>query len=53
MDDFYGLCSGNPGRQSDSEITIFKNGGGAHLDLAVALYIKNVFDQVNLRASNR
>lgn len=53
VDDFYGLCSGNPGRQSDAEITIFKNGGGAHLDLAVAVYIKNLFDKANLRASKR
>ena len=26
-------------RESDDEITIFKNGGGAHLDLMVAKYI--------------
>ena len=26
-------------RESDNEITIFKNGGGAHLDLMVAKYI--------------
>ena len=26
-------------RKSDDEITIFKNGGGAHLDLMVAKYI--------------
>ena len=47
IDDFYGLCSGNIGRKNDSEITIFKNGGGAHLDLAVALYIKKLFEIVS------
>lgn len=36
LDDFYGLVAGNSGRRSDTEITIFKNGGGAHLDLMVA-----------------
>ncbi|MBU25613.1 MAG: ornithine cyclodeaminase [Gammaproteobacteria bacterium] len=53
VDDFYGLCCGNPGRQRASEITVFKNGGGAHLDLAVATHIKNLLDEENLRASNR
>jgi len=28
-----------PGRTSDSDITVFKNGGGAHLDLMIARYI--------------
>ncbi len=31
--DFRDLCNGAPGRLSETEITIFKNGGGAHLDL--------------------
>jgi ornithine cyclodeaminase len=53
IDDFYGLCSGNPGRQNVSEITIFKNGGGAHLDLAVASHIKKLFDQENLSSLDR
>lgn len=34
--DFYGLVAGTNGRRSDTEITVFKNGGGAHLDLMVA-----------------
>ncbi|MCP4471086.1 MAG: hypothetical protein GY815_10440 [Gammaproteobacteria bacterium] len=35
--DLSDLCrQGHPGRQSDSEITIFKNGGGGHLDLMCA-----------------
>ncbi len=40
--DLYDLCSGIQGRRSDAEITIFKNGGGAHLDLATALYIQQI-----------
>ena len=34
--DFYDLIPGRIGRQSDSEITLCKNGGGAHLDLMTA-----------------
>lgn len=47
IDDFYGLCAGITTRQTESEITVFKNGGGAHLDLAVALHIKTLFDEHN------
>lgn len=39
--DFYDLPSGAYARQSDDEITIAKNGGGAHLDLMTARYILN------------
>ena len=36
--DLYQLCQGaHPGRQSDSEITVFKNVGGGHLDLFAAV----------------
>jgi ornithine cyclodeaminase/alanine dehydrogenase-like protein (mu-crystallin family) len=31
--DLYDLVAGRAGRASDAEITLFKNGGGAHLDL--------------------
>ncbi|MEH6404350.1 MAG: hypothetical protein V7750_13310, partial [Sneathiella sp.] len=31
--DLQDLCNGKPGRQSEDEITVYKNGGGAHLDL--------------------
>lgn len=35
--DHYDLCQGrHPGRESAEEITVFKNGGGGHLDLMVA-----------------
>jgi len=37
--DFYELDSHRFSRQSDDEITVFKNGGGAHLDLMTARYI--------------
>ena len=37
--DFYDIASGSFRRQSDDDITIAKNGGGAHLDLMTAAYI--------------
>ena len=37
--DLYDLCAGAPGRRSDDDITVYKNGGGAHLDLMTALAI--------------
>ncbi|QBY02089.1 ornithine cyclodeaminase [Rhodophyticola sp. CCM32] len=37
--DFYDLGSGAFARQSEDEITLFKNGGGAHLDLMTSAYI--------------
>lgn len=40
--DYYDLGSGRFARQSADEITLFKNGGGAHLDLMTARYILNV-----------
>ena len=40
LGDLYDLLRpGARGRQSDAEITLFKNGGGAHLDLMIASYI--------------
>ena len=40
--DFYDLPLGTFARRSDDEITIAKNGGGAHLDLMTAAYIARV-----------
>ena len=37
--DFYDIASGAFARRSDDEITLCKNGGGAHLDLMTAAYI--------------
>lgn len=34
--DLYDLAAGAPGRRSKDEITIYKNGGGGHLDLMTA-----------------
>lgn len=39
--DFYGLIDGADGRLSDEDITLFKNGGGAHLDLMIAHQLAN------------
>jgi len=38
--DHYDLCQGkHPGRTSDDVITVFKNGGGGHMDLMTARFI--------------
>ncbi|MTH64249.1 ornithine cyclodeaminase family protein [Paracoccus shanxieyensis] len=40
LGDLYDLVGADaPGRQDPQDITIFKNGGGAHLDLMIATYI--------------
>ena len=36
LGDFYELISGHVGRRADGDITTFKNGGGAHLDVMTA-----------------
>ena len=37
--DHFGLCTGQPGRRSTTDITLFKNAGGGHLDLFTAQYL--------------
>jgi ornithine cyclodeaminase len=37
--DYYDLATGAFARRSEDEITLFKNGGGAHLDLMTARYV--------------
>ncbi|MGD9510145.1 MAG: ornithine cyclodeaminase family protein [Geminicoccaceae bacterium] len=37
--DLYDLCRGHGVNRRDEEITLFKNGGGGHLDLFTALFI--------------
>ena len=37
--DFYDMAQGAYRRTSDDEITVAKNGGGAHLDLMTSAYI--------------
>ncbi len=41
--DYYDLGSGRFARTSRDEITLFKNGGGAHLDLMTSRYILDVW----------
>lgn len=41
--DYYDLAKGTFTRRSPAEITIAKNGGGAHLDLMTAAYILNAW----------
>ena len=36
LGDLYALVAGHEGRRTDDDITIFKNGGGAHLDVMTA-----------------
>ena len=43
--DFYDLNDGGFTRTSNSEITLFKNGGGAHLDLMVANAVLRVWQK--------
>ena len=42
--DFYDICTGKAGRAREEEITFFKNGGGAHLDLMTS---DTIFQAVN------
>ena len=39
LGDLYDLTAGSAGRVSTNDITLFKNGGGAHLDLMTALTV--------------
>ena len=39
--DLYELCAGTKGRKSPEDITLFKNGGGGHLDLMTARHIQS------------
>ncbi|GIK95844.1 MAG: ornithine cyclodeaminase [Alphaproteobacteria bacterium] len=36
LGDLFDLVAGSPGRLTETDITVFKNGGGAHLDLMTA-----------------
>jgi ornithine cyclodeaminase len=39
LGDFYDLVKGTTSRRNDDDITLFKNGGGAHMDLMTAHYL--------------
>ena len=43
--DFYDLSGGGFARLTDDEITVFKNGGGAHLDLMTGRYILDAWNR--------
>lgn len=45
LGDFHDLCTGRAGRQTADEITVFKNGGGAHLDLLTGQVILKAWAQ--------
>lgn len=45
--DLYDLAQGGTGRTVEHEITLFKNGGGAHLDLMTAKYILQKWKKAN------
>ncbi|MEP3298961.1 MAG: ornithine cyclodeaminase [Pseudoruegeria sp.] len=47
--DYYDLQSGLFRRATDQEITLFKNGGGAHLDLMTSRYILDVWRKTSSR----
>jgi alanine dehydrogenase len=51
--DLFELCSGrHPGRRSAEEITVFKNAGGAHLDLMVGQLIHELAASGSLGPAN-
>lgn len=43
--DYYDLGSGRFSRETDDDITLFKNGGGAHLDLMTSRYILDAWNR--------
>ena len=45
LGDLNDIVAGTAGRQNESEITVFKNGGGAHLDLMTARHILDRLDE--------
>ncbi len=51
--DLYDLVAADrPSRQSEDQITLFKNGGGAHLDLIVADYVLNAVNTAKAPTAN-
>ena len=52
--DLYDLVAADsPSRRSEKQITLFKNGGGAHLDLMIAHYIVNAVSAAEASAGER
>jgi len=44
LGDLYDLVAGTCGRATSDEITVYKNGGGAHLDTMISAYIAAVME---------
>lgn len=44
--DLYDLCNSKIARSNKDAITVFKNGGGAHLDLMTAVYIRESLTKI-------
>ena len=51
LGDFYDLVGNRIGRRAPSDITLFKNGGGAHLDLMTARLILKTYKEVSNTAA--
>lgn len=45
LGDYYDMAGGGFARRHDDEITLFKNGGGAHLDLMTSRYVLEAWRQ--------
>jgi ornithine cyclodeaminase len=52
LGDFYDLCTSTAKRSSEKAITLFKNGGGAHLDLMTSLEIYRTIEKITLSKKN-
>lgn len=46
LGDLYDLCAGAAGRVGADDITVYKNGGGAHLDLMTAEALRRKFAEI-------
>ncbi|MEM9779653.1 MAG: ornithine cyclodeaminase [Pseudomonadota bacterium] len=47
LGDLHDLCAGRAGRETPAEITLYKNGGGAHLDLLTGQVILSTYQSLN------
>ncbi|WP_255469836.1 hypothetical protein [Paracoccus sp. FO-3] len=52
--DLYDLvAAGGSSRRSDDQVTLFKNGGGAHLDLMIASYVVEALKSLKIKYRSR
>ena len=49
LGDLYDMVGGMPGRLSADDVTLYKNGGGAHLDLMTALAIVDAVSKIQVQ----